>query len=62
PTTIAAPTVTVPKEDFDFQAFNAKFKKDEVAKEAEEVVRDGVYKKDDFFDMLSCEALGGGGT
>ncbi|KXZ43900.1 hypothetical protein GPECTOR_78g88 [Gonium pectorale] len=48
----------VPTEDFNFEEQNAKFKKDELAKEAAEAVKvRGSYSRDDFFDAISCETL-----
>eukprot|EP01025_Chloroclados_australasicus_P026050 TRINITY_DN2589_c0_g2_i2.p1 TRINITY_DN2589_c0_g2~~TRINITY_DN2589_c0_g2_i2.p1 ORF type:complete len:388 (+),score=66.52 TRINITY_DN2589_c0_g2_i2:1084-2247(+) len=55
-----ASTIPVPKEDFDFQQALDKFNKDEIKKEmGDQSVKemDQVYKKDDFFDEISCEAL-----
>ncbi|CAD7704016.1 unnamed protein product, partial [Ostreobium quekettii] len=52
------PPVPVPNEDFNFEEQNAKFKKDDVAKEeAGSDVPKGTYAKDEFFDTMSCEAL-----
>eukprot|EP01026_Neomeris_dumetosa_P025216 TRINITY_DN2077_c0_g1_i18.p2 TRINITY_DN2077_c0_g1~~TRINITY_DN2077_c0_g1_i18.p2 ORF type:complete len:414 (-),score=75.88 TRINITY_DN2077_c0_g1_i18:1366-2607(-) len=51
--------IPVPKEDFDFQQALDKFNKDDIKKELGEQVKEHeqVYKKDDFFDEISCEAL-----
>jgi len=55
--------VKVPEEDFDFSENLAKFNKSELTSKAEDSEQkegaDGTskYAKDEFFDMMSCEAL-----
>ena len=51
--------ITIPKEEFDFEESLSKFDKDKIAQEAGAHIpsKDDVYKKDDFFDSLSCDAL-----
>lgn len=57
------PPVKVPDEDFDFSENLAKFNKSELTSKAEDSEQaegsEGAtkYAKDDFFDMMSCEAL-----
>lgn len=54
------PPLPVPQEDFDFDEGLKKFNKEDIAKEAgdKKVAETAVnYKKDDFFDSMSCEAL-----
>lgn len=60
------PPLAVPTEEFDFEAALKKFDKNELkgaedASEAAGVVESNAakisYKKDDFFDEISCEAL-----
>lgn len=59
------PEVSIPKEEFNFEEALKKFNKDQLSKEVAEttevelsqVAVKTVYKKDDFFDELSCEAL-----
>lgn len=56
------PTVSIPPEEFDFEAALKLFDKSQLKKEGEEPAITNLntktaYKKDDFFDELSCEAL-----
>ncbi|KAI3424368.1 hypothetical protein D9Q98_009921 [Chlorella vulgaris] len=57
-----APPVEVPKEEFNFEEALKKFNKGALEREAEEehvpvAAAQGTYKKDDFFDQLSCDTL-----
>lgn len=53
-----APVVSVPNEEFDFEAELEKFDKQKLLEEAGHALsQEQVYKKDDFFDTLSCDAL-----
>eukprot|EP00877_Chromochloris_zofingiensis_P013309 jgi/Chrzof1/8231/Cz03g02110.t1 len=48
----------IPEDDYDFVEANKKLDKKEIEAEAQEAIKaQVVYKKDDFFDMMSCEAL-----
>lgn len=65
---MAAP-LAIPTTEFDFQQSLKNFDKDKIAQDLSgKNIKSGeeVYKKDDFFDSLSCEALekqtGGGRT
>lgn len=54
--------MTIPAEEFDFEEALKRFDKDKVLEEAnkEDTTTDAAktkYKKDDFFDEISCEAL-----
>lgn len=51
--------MTVPTEEFDFEEALKRFNKDKIVDEAADVAANGQvkYKKDDFFDEISCEAL-----
>mmetsp|Transcript_12655 Transcript_12655/g.27389 ORF Transcript_12655/g.27389 Transcript_12655/m.27389 type:complete len:406 (-) Transcript_12655:400-1617(-) len=59
PAAPAAVPIPVPQEDFDFDSMFKKFNKDDLKKEVVEKVveKDKVYQKDEFFDLISCEAL-----
>ena len=54
-----APAPPVPDEDYNFEEANKHFNKAAALREAEAAVKahPSAYKKDDFFDMVSCEAL-----
>ncbi|KAF6264508.1 Scd6-like Sm domain-containing protein [Scenedesmus sp. NREL 46B-D3] len=59
PAPAPAPAPPVPDEDYNFEEANKHFNKEAALREAEQSVKGhpAAYNKDDFFDMVSCEAL-----
>eukprot|EP00775_Hariotina_reticulata_P002566 gene2566-2868_t len=59
PAPAPAPAPPVPDEDYNFEEANKHFNKEAALREAQEAVKTqhSAYNKDDFFDMVSCEAL-----